>query len=165
MRATRKGQPSPMKGRHHSVKSLEKISLGKRGNQYRLRKDVSTDAILQRIQEGASLPQIAVEMGVERHTVLDRYNKVKQSGVAVPELNPTTFKHTEDAKRRIGQASLGHKLSKESRDRIAAAKTKISTELILRRLSEGVTVRQLAQEMGVDRSTIYLRLKKEQGVP
>jgi DNA-directed RNA polymerase specialized sigma24 family protein len=100
-------------------------------------------------------------MGVERHTVLNRYKKAAQVGVPVPELNPTTFKHSEAAKRRIGQAQIGRKRSASSVAKTAAGNTKISTEMIVRRLAEGLSVSHLAQETGVDRSTIYLRLKRE----
>jgi hypothetical protein len=164
--ATKRGMPSPRKGVKLSVETRLKISLGKRGNQCRLRQDVSTDSILQGIRDGKSLPQIAAETGVDRHTVLNRYNQAAQSGVPVPELNPTMFQHTEDARRRIGQAQLGCRRSEVTRAKISAAKTKLSTELLLSRLAEGVTVRQLSFETGVDRSTIYLRLKQlNLGVP
>jgi transposase-like protein len=161
MAATRKGQPSPKKGATLSEETCERIRVSKLGNQCRLRQDVSTDAILQGIREGKSTTRIATEMGVERHTVLNRYKKAAQVGVPVPELNPTTFKHSEAAKRRIGQAQIGRKRSASSVAKTAAGNTKISTEMIVRRLAEGLSVSHLAQETGVDRSTIYLRLKRE----
>jgi len=159
MAATRKGQPSPRKGVKLSAETKGRISIGKRGNQCRLRQDVSTDAILQGIREGKSTTQLASEMGVDRHTVLNRYKKAAQV-VPVPELNPTTFKHSEDARRRIGQAQVGRKRSASSVAKTVAGNTKVSTDLIIRRLTEGLSVSQLAQETGVGRSTIYLRLKK-----
>jgi len=84
MAATRKGQPSPMKGRHHTAKTKTKISAAKSGKLGKLRKDVSTETMIDYLRHGVSVTQVAESLGVNRTTVRNRLRRAKHLGVEVP---------------------------------------------------------------------------------
>jgi len=78
--ASRKGQFSAWKGRHHSEESKTKIrSNGKfwrDAEHYKYRHDIPTELIIQKIQEGFSKAQLAKDWGVSESFIYCRIKKL-----------------------------------------------------------------------------------------
>lgn len=80
----KKGCPSPMKGKHHTEETKAKVSASRKGQllgdtHHQYRHDISTEWILQKLDEGWTKVAIAKELGKSSTFVHRRVNQARRT--------------------------------------------------------------------------------------
>jgi DNA-binding transcriptional regulator LsrR (DeoR family) len=144
-----------------------KVSAGRKGQllgetHHQYRHDISTEAILQRLSEGATKAQIALELGVAHTFVHRRVKQARSAGQVIPKVKRNL------PKRGPFNAEHRAKLSAARKGRFGGAKhpgwKDVPMQEVLARMAQGIGQQEIAKEFGVSTMTIRRKLRQQRTV-